>query len=71
MSKNGHHFQESISTLFGLLTIFYCFYIHAFSPKRPLGFDCLFYASQKKCEHVIILCNFQGDSAFRNGLNPL
>ena len=40
MSKNKPFFQKSKSTLFSSLTIFYCFNIHAFITKPPLGFAC-------------------------------
>ena len=42
MSKNKPFFQKSKSTLFSSLTIFYCFNIHAFIPKPPLGFAATF-----------------------------
>ena len=48
-----------MSNLFSSITIFYCFSIDAFIPKRLLGLDYSFYACQKEYEHVIILCKFQ------------
>ena len=43
MSKNEPFFQKSRRTVFSSLTIFYCFNIHTFIPKRLWGFDGQFY----------------------------
>ena len=43
MSKNGQIFKKSKSTVFSSLTIFYCFNIHTFIPKRLWEFDGQFY----------------------------